>query len=328
MIAVGCALVAVVLFVAVALMRRRQDTEHVARHVMAESVDAVFTLDERSSLQPRNPRAEALLGAVGQNGLAFVGRARAGSFGVWVEGAHVDLDVRASEVFDGHRSRRVVTVRDVTGEREAARDLDEVRARLLSTERSNDRLRRRLVEQTLRDTLTGLPTRRHLDRRLEQQVDHASETGEPFAVVIVDVDHLKSVNDLHGRAVGDRLLSAVAAFLGEQLYPDEALVRFGGEEFAAVLPGCDGIDAYHRAQGWVTEAALVGIRIGAVRVSRTLSAGVAVFPDAGVTPEEVIAAADSALYRAKQQGRNRVGFTPAGFDGPTSGPRIPRHRAN
>ena len=163
-----------------------------------------------------------------------------------------------------------------------------------------------LRQLATRDQLTGLLNRRELDRVLAEERERALRFGHRLALVMVDIDHFKSINDTHGHPTGDAVLREVARRLGNEVRNVDRVARFGGEEFALILVQTDaaaGLDVARRVC-----AAIEGTPIMAegreLRV--TVSAGVAALPDDGRTESALVAAADKALYAAKQRGRNRA----------------------
>lgn len=161
------------------------------------------------------------------------------------------------------------------------------------------------------DALTGLANRRHFGDQLAREVSRAASLGKPVALVTLDIDHFKRINDQYGHPAGDAVLRRVAMLLEEQVRGSDLLARVGGEEFAVLA-----------VESAVTEASQLGERlraaveaagqivVGRAAVSVTISVGVAVlWPRAGdilKAPERLLAGADDALYRAKRNGRNRV----------------------
>jgi diguanylate cyclase (GGDEF)-like protein len=145
------------------------------------------------------------------------------------------------------------------------------------------------------DSLTGLVNRREWTPTLDRELKRARRTHEPLSLVLLDIDHFKKYNDRHGHPTGDRLLADASAAWAEQLREVDLLARLGGEEFAALLPGCD-----------VDGAMQVAERLRAVMPhGQSCSLGVCVW-DENASADEFYAAADRALYRAKEAGRNRV----------------------
>jgi diguanylate cyclase (GGDEF)-like protein len=167
------------------------------------------------------------------------------------------------------------------------------------------RLARRLQNLAMTDTLTGLPNRRAMEARASQFEARGAEDGG-FAVVLMDLDHFKTVNDRHGHAGGDRVLAEVGRRLPPLLRQQDRLGRWGGEEFLVLLPGTDGASARQVAERMreAMQAEPVPMEDGRV-IDITASLGVAEgAPGEGL--EAVLARADLALYRAKAQGRDRV----------------------
>jgi two-component system, cell cycle response regulator len=157
-----------------------------------------------------------------------------------------------------------------------------------------------------RDELTGQLNRREFDRILREERERALRFGRSLALVLVDIDHFKSVNDTHGHQAGDAVLSEVAERLAKQVRTVDRVARYGGEEFAVILMEADGTAAVLVAQKICRFQEANPVKVGTLDLKVTLSAGVAVLPGDAKTAVELIAAADHALYRAKATGRNRV----------------------
>lgn len=164
----------------------------------------------------------------------------------------------------------------------------------------------RLHREATRDALTGLVNRRVLIRRLDREIQHAQETGEPLSLVLFDLDLFKRINDTHGHLTGDRVLKAFAEVLNEHL-PQRALAgRYGGEEFTAVLPGMGKRAAFGVAEDirrtW-RESNLSGPAGEPLVLS--VSSGVAQLRPSD-TPEGLVSRVDDSLYQAKESGRDLV----------------------
>lgn len=169
------------------------------------------------------------------------------------------------------------------------------------------RTRRRLARAerlAATDGLTGLPNRRQADEMLERLVAAARRAGRPLAVVLVDLDHFKAINDRFGHAAGDVALRETAAAIRELLRTGDHVARFGGEEFLVLLPDTRGTDAVAVADK--LRRRIAGLDADAIDGGLSASLGVAALPEDGDDPEELIRAADAALYRAKENGRDRV----------------------
>jgi diguanylate cyclase (GGDEF)-like protein len=170
----------------------------------------------------------------------------------------------------------------------------------------NARLHRIVERQALVDGLTGLANRRHSESALDEEIVRASRLGGDLTLAILDIDHFKEVNDRYGHAAGDSVLKELALVLTRSLREIDTAGRWGGEEFALVLPGTDTIGGAQLCER--IRQTLAGRRIpveGGLTISVTASFGVAGFAGTG-SRERLLAAADEALYRAKRGGRNRV----------------------
>ena len=154
------------------------------------------------------------------------------------------------------------------------------------------------------DPLTGLANRRTFDEALAREVARARRLGSPLALVMVDIDHFKRVNDGHGHQVGDEVLRHVGRVLGGVTRAADVSGRLGGEEFAILLPDSDGPQAVLFAERVRATISEESGRSGPVQVAA--SAGVAVLSGADTDPDDLVRLADMALYRAKRNGRDRV----------------------
>lgn len=165
-----------------------------------------------------------------------------------------------------------------------------------------------LREYSRRDPLTGVYNRRHFREAFEHSLGEALAQAEPLALLIADLDNFKHINDTHGHIAGDDCLRWVARCFEETLQSRGGVVaRFGGEEFVALLPGMDSQAALQAAEAVRKRILEESVRSAKSRIRLSVSVGVhSLVPDRPLTPEEVIAIADEALYRAKRDGRNCV----------------------
>jgi len=164
-----------------------------------------------------------------------------------------------------------------------------------------------LRQHATRDQLTGLLNRREFDRIMAEEAERSRRFGHPLALVMVDIDHFKAVNDTHGHLAGDAVLREVAKTLTAQLRTVDRVARIGGEEFALVLVQTGRSAATEVAQRVVKAVAASPVIIeSGVSLRLTISAGLAVLPEDVSWLELLIGAADRSLYAAKRGGRNRV----------------------
>ncbi len=164
-----------------------------------------------------------------------------------------------------------------------------------------------LVEQdAATDALTGQPNRRAMDQLITQQVARAERGAQPFSLLMLDIDHFKRINDMHGHGVGDAALRAFALRLREHLRDGDVCARYGGEEFVIVLPDTTlpaAREIAERLRHAVAAAPL--LTAPSLTVAATVSIGTAEFSE-GLTPQELLNMADEAVYVAKKSGRNQV----------------------
>jgi diguanylate cyclase (GGDEF)-like protein len=190
---------------------------------------------------------------------------------------------------------------------EQYRKLALITAEYLSLSISNIRLNHQLYELTIRDPLTGLYNRRYMDEILEKEFQRVRRAGTALGGIMVDLDHFKILNDTLGHDAGDQVLKTVAHTLIHATRTQDAVCRFGGEEFFVLMTGGTIKDYLTRAGDLNTRIAALDILWQGVSVGPiTVSLGVAGFPVHADTPEILVHKADQALYRAKKQGRNRV----------------------
>jgi diguanylate cyclase (GGDEF)-like protein len=177
---------------------------------------------------------------------------------------------------------------------------------LMQNFRLNDELR----EQADLDSLTGVFNRRGLDLRARRSLARARTTGSPAAVIIMDIDRFKQINDTHGHPFGDQVLCWLSEKLPALLRPHDLLGRYGGEEFVALLPDADITTAQKVAERMRASIAAYAPEFEGTSVRITLSLGIALAQDADYELEACLAQADACLYQAKKAGRNQVCYLP------------------
>ena len=187
------------------------------------------------------------------------------------------------------------------------RRLGLVCAEQISLAIANVKLRDQLRDQSIRDALTGMYNRRYMLETCRREFSRAARAGQSVGILSIDIDHFKKFNDNHGHDAGDSVLRAVGDCMQNSFREDDVACRFGGEEFVVLLPGASLDIATRKAEELRSRIENLVVRYINANLPRiTVSIGVAVFPDAGDNPQEILKAADQAMYRAKDAGRNRV----------------------
>ena len=172
---------------------------------------------------------------------------------------------------------------------------------------ANLRLRESLRDQSIRDPLTGLFNRRFMQECLERELLRSTRTNRSLAVIFLDIDHFKRFNDRFGHEAGDEVLRAFGSFLVKHFRGDDVICRYGGEEFAIILPESSARDAANRAEA--VRVAVRNIKLthnGEALDTVSFSAGVAGFPEHGSNAQELLKIADLCLYDAKTRGRDQI----------------------
>ncbi|HEX5070405.1 MAG TPA: diguanylate cyclase [Vicinamibacterales bacterium] len=252
--------------------------------------DAVLTTDLDGRVSYLNPAAEALTGWSRQEAanqpVADVFRILgAGADCVLVsrDGRVIEVEHTATTLLDAHGQTRgeVIVFRDAGPAREASRHLSHLAAH---------------------DALTDLPNRLLLNDRLTRAIAFAERHNKPVAVLFLDVDGFKAVNDSLGHAAGDAILRSIARRLKAVLRRSDTVSRYSGDEFVIVLPEIDQTDDAALVAKKLVRAASGPHRIDARNVTVTASVGIALYPDDGRDAEVLIKHADSAMYQAKRTG--------------------------
>ncbi len=195
---------------------------------------------------------------------------------------------------------------DITERYQAEQALKKAHKELKARFQQIKQLQEQLLEQLIRDPLTGLFNRRYLQETLDREFARAGREKRPVSLIMMDIDHFKRVNDSYGHRAGDKVLTELGQLLTASVRAEDIPCRYGGEEFVIVLPGASLETAKERAEQ-------IRLSIHNLRVSYrnqpiqiTTSLGVAAYPVHGDNSDAVLIRADRALYHAKQTGRNRV----------------------
>jgi len=178
---------------------------------------------------------------------------------------------------------------------------------LLALAISNIKLREKLSIQSIKDPLTGLFNRRYLEETFLREATRARRKQVPIGIIMVDIDHFKKFNDIFGHAAGDLVLAELAKFFTVNLRGCDIVCRYGGEEFALVLPDANLENTFIRAQNMVELVRTLRLHFSGQALGQiTLSMGVSAYPVHGEKLEDLLRKADTCLYQAKQEGRDRV----------------------
>jgi diguanylate cyclase (GGDEF)-like protein len=163
-----------------------------------------------------------------------------------------------------------------------------------------------LEDQVVRDPLTQIYNRRYLDATLPRELSRAKREAYPVAIIMLDLDHFKRVNDSFSHAAGDHVLKSFTALLSQGARDSDMVCRYGGEEFVVIMPGLNAERALERVEAWRAEQQATTLSYGEHEINITVSAGIAVFPEHGDSAELLLERADAMLYRSKNGGRNRI----------------------
>jgi len=288
------------------------------RLLFTEMPDPVLVLDPQGRVMDANAAAVALAGPVPPGArpladwprfgaaLAALLESPAATRGPLVLAEPEAIyEVRLRELGSGERTvGRLVQLRNVTERQRAQAQLLQTLAERNAQLAQVATLQAELREQALRDPLTGLHNRRALDERFAREAAAQQATGRPLTLVLLDIDHFKRINDSGGHAAGDAVLREMAKLMQQGLRSGDSVFRVGGEEFALLLPGAAVEQAVQRLA--LMREMLAVIALPGAPGPVTFSAGVAQSGRHGATLDDLLRAADTAMYRAKAAGRDRV----------------------
>lgn len=223
-------------------------------------------------------------------------------------GGVITAEVVASFLLDdaGQPVTLLGIARDNAERRAVEAQLRAANERLVNQLQEIEKLQGALQEQAIRDSLTGCFNRRYLDETLERELWRARREGYPLALLILDLDHFKEINDTYGHQAGDEALRELATQLQADIRHEDVLCRYGGEEFVILMPRMPLAVAAERAERWRINIGKIRVKFGSFELGFTASAGVAAYPDHARMPDDLMQCADLALYMAKNEGRNRV----------------------
>jgi diguanylate cyclase (GGDEF)-like protein len=196
--------------------------------------------------------------------------------------------------------------RDISERKAAQLRLHDINEQLRFKLEEIEKLQVALQEQAIRDALTGCFNRRYFDETLERELSRARREGYPLALLMLDLDHFKQINDTYGHQAGDEALKMLVETLKPDIRQEDVFCRYGGEEFVVLMPRMPLAIAADRAERWRQMIADICFKFGNFDLRFTASIGVASYPEHGKVPDELTQFADLALYIAKHEGRNRV----------------------
>ncbi|NES22971.1 MAG: diguanylate cyclase [Symploca sp. SIO3E6] len=180
-------------------------------------------------------------------------------------------------------------------------------AEQISLSLANLQLRERLRNQSIRDPLTGLFNRRYMEKSLQQELYRAERNKKPLGIIMLDIDHFKKFNDNFGHEAGDMVLQELGKFLQQSVRKSDIACRYGGEELMVILPEASLENSKQRAEEIRSGVKQLKVHNGRQCLGQvTISIGVACFPEQGLSGDAIIQAADTALYQAKKEGRDRT----------------------
>lgn len=300
------------------------DIVPVARDLLVEQMsDGVVVLDDQNRIVDINPAAKQLLTLhdehlIGSNAQKRLMR--------WPEIVHAlenqvssqntrmqekrgqTLDLIVSALYDQRNvyTGRLIILRDISERVRAEKVLQQVNLSLRAKIEEIEELQHQLREQAIRDSLTGVFNRRYLEESLTRELARVKRSNELLSVAMLDIDRFKQFNDTHGHAAGDHMLQSLATILQANTRAADIVCRYGGEEFAVVLPGASESIARARMEFCRLAFEQQTLAHNGLSLQATVSAGIATFPQDGEDVSLLLDRADKALYFAKEAGRNSV----------------------
>ncbi len=298
----------------------------IARHRVLENIpEMIFVVDAHDRVLDANSAAQKALGKTAEE---IIGRDPLEVFQAWPEllnrfltndEIHAEIQIPGDppQVFEVDISPlysqfhqlegRVIVAHDITEHKWLENDMKYANEALMKQLDEINALREKLEEQNIRDPLTNAYNRRYLSEFLDKEISRAKRDETPVSVVILDVDNFKKFNDTHGHKCGDVVLQFITNFLMEHSRRgDDVVCRYGGEEFVILMPRVSLEIGYERADAWRQDFSESAIEYDGLKLFGTFSAGVATYPQHGNTGEAILQAADKALLRSKETGKNRV----------------------
>jgi len=297
----------------------------IARHTVLEHIpEMVFVVDAHDRLIDANSVAQKELGKSMDD---IIGKDPLEVFSAWpqlinrfltTDKTHEEiqipgdpprtLEIDISPLYNqfNQLDGRIIVAHDITEHKWLENDMKYANEAVQLQLTEIEQLRADLEEQAIRDPLTNAYNRRYLSEFLDREVARAEREHTPVTVVIMDMDNFKQFNDTYGHKCGDLILQAITNFLNEHSRRGDVVCRYGGEEFVILMPNVSLEIGFERAEMWRQDFSESPIDYEGMKLFATFSAGVATFPQHGKTGDIILQAADKALYRSKDAGKNKV----------------------
>ena len=301
------------------------DLVPIARHTVLEHIpEMVFVIDAQDLVLDANSVAQKSLGKTLDE---IIGREVIEVFQGWPEllnrflTSHVaheeiqipgdpprTLELIVSALYNRFRQLegRIVVAHDVTDRKWLENDLQYANESLKNQLIEIELLREKLQEQAIRDPLTNVYNRRYMAEFLDKDIARAKRDNTSLSIVVIDMDNFKFFNDTYGHKCGDVILQIFAKFLIDHTRRGDVVCRYGGEKFVVLMPNATLEDSYERAEMWRRSFSGTSIEYEGIYLFATFSAGVACFPVHGISGDLTLQAADRALYKSKNSGKNKV----------------------
>jgi len=219
---------------------------------------------------------------------------------------YLDLQVSSLTAHSSNPPGYLLVFRDISAQKAAELKLQKANIDLSTQIDEINRLQELLKDQATHDTLTGLYNRRLMDDILTSQLAQAKRAGTSFSIAVLDIDHFKRINDIYGHQMGDNFLEEFGKCLLALIRKGDFACRLGGDELLLAFPGMNEDQAMIKANEIRLKLHEIVQYKNTIKITTTVSIGVATFPNNGDNINELISAADQALYNAKENGRNNV----------------------
>ena len=230
-------------------------------------------------------------------------------FEIELQGAKPEyLKINLSPIIDNRNQFMgwIMVIENITRRKEAERELQGVNVELEKQLHKIQSLQNKLREQAIRDPLTGAFNRGYLDETLQRELARAKRNDSPLCVMMIDVDHFKKINDTYGQKAGDYVLKTIGKLLMKDSRACDCVCRFGGDEFAVLLPEMSEDDAIKRAEHWRHLIKKKHVLFRNNAIAPTISIGITTYSRSKLKNKYLIENADKALYTAKSEGRDCV----------------------